>query len=112
MLTGKGKDNIKLGISSLITMTSKLASMRRGEDKCRTLIFFKKLRDQQPETTCTHIDSYYLNIMEYKSTSYNEHTNKKKKQARHNAKDGQQVTRQHNKRGREEKIPQRTIQNN
>ena len=41
---------IKVGNQPLINMTSKLASMRRGEDKRRTLKIHLKLRDQQPET--------------------------------------------------------------
>ena len=47
-LTGKGKDNLKLGNHLLTNMISKLASMRR-EDKCRTLKIHLKLRDQQAE---------------------------------------------------------------
>ena len=49
-LTGKGKDNIKIGNHLLTNIISKLASMRRGEDKGRTLIMHLKLRGQQPET--------------------------------------------------------------
>ena len=51
-LTGKGKDSIKVGNHSLTNfdMISKLASMRRGEDKCRTLTMHLKLRDQEPKT--------------------------------------------------------------
>ena len=48
-LTGKGKDNLKLGNHSL-TNISKLASMRKGEVKCRILQMHLKLRDQQAET--------------------------------------------------------------
>ena len=36
-LTGKDKDNIKVENHPLTNMISKLASMRRGEDKYRTL---------------------------------------------------------------------------
>ena len=43
-LTGKGKDNIKVGNQRLPNMISKLASMSR-EDKCRTLKMHLKLRD-------------------------------------------------------------------
>ena len=35
-LTGKGKDNIKGGNHPLTDMILKLATMRRGEDNCRT----------------------------------------------------------------------------
>ena len=48
-LTGKGKDNIKIGNHLLTNIISKLASMRRGEDKCRTLKTPLKLRYHQPE---------------------------------------------------------------
>ena len=44
--TGKGKDNLKAGNHLLTDMISKLASMRRGEDKCRTLKMHLKLRDR------------------------------------------------------------------
>ena len=37
MLTGKGKDNVKVGNHPLTNMISKLARMRKGENKCRTL---------------------------------------------------------------------------
>ena len=37
---------------------------------------------------------------------------KKKKQAKHNTKDGQHITREDNKRGREEKRPKEAIQKN
>ena len=43
-LTGKGKGNFKEGNHPLINMVSKLAIMRRGEDKCRTLKMHLKLR--------------------------------------------------------------------
>ena len=53
-LTGKGKDNLKVVNHPLTNMISKLASMRRGEDKCRTLKMHLKLR----KPACTHIDGY------------------------------------------------------
>ena len=49
-LTGKGKDDIKVENHTLTNMISKVASMRRGEDKRRTLKTHLKLRDQQAET--------------------------------------------------------------
>ena len=42
-LTGNGKDNLKVGNHPLTNMISKLASMRRGEDKCRMLKMHLKL---------------------------------------------------------------------
>ena len=48
-LPGKGKDNRKIGNHPLTNMISKLESMRRGKDKCRTLKMHLKIRDQQPE---------------------------------------------------------------
>ena len=42
-LIGKGKDKIKVGNHPLTNMMSKLASMRRREDKCRTLKIHLKL---------------------------------------------------------------------
>ena len=45
-LTCIGKDNIKLGNHPIINMISKLASMRRGDDKCTTLKMHLKLRDK------------------------------------------------------------------
>ena len=49
-LTGKGKNNLKVGNHPLTNTISKLASVRRGEDKCRTLKMHLKLRYQQAET--------------------------------------------------------------
>ena len=63
-LTGKGKDNIKVGDHPLTSMISKLESMRRGEDKCRTLKTHLKLRDQQPETILHTYRWLYQNKME------------------------------------------------
>ena len=48
-LTGKWEDNIKVGNHPLTNMLSKLARMRRGEDKGRTLKIHLKLRDKQPK---------------------------------------------------------------
>lgn len=50
-LTCKGKNNIKVENHSLTNMISKLASMRKGKEKCRTLKIHFKLRDQQPKTS-------------------------------------------------------------
>ena len=42
--TGKRKDNLKAGNYPLINMILKLASKRRGKNKCRTLKMHLKLR--------------------------------------------------------------------
>ena len=91
-LTGKGKDNIKVGNHSLINMISKLASMRRVEDKCRTMKILLKLRDQQAETILYTYSLIYQNIRGTTNqiTIMVSHI-KKKKQAKHNTKDGQQI---------------------
>ena len=44
-------------------MISKLASLRRGEDKFRTLKMHLKLRDQQPETILHTYTWLYQTIM-------------------------------------------------
>ena len=61
-LTGKGKDNIKVGNHPLSNI-SKLASMRRGEDKCRTLKMHLKLRYQQAKTILHTYRWIYKKIM-------------------------------------------------
>ena len=43
-LTGKDKDNIKVENYPLTSMILKLASMRGGENKCRTLKMHLKTR--------------------------------------------------------------------
>ena len=53
-LTGKGKDTVNVGNHPLPNMISKLASMRRGVDKCRTLKMHLKLREQETKT-CVHM---------------------------------------------------------
>ena len=62
-LTGKGKDNIKVGSNPLINV-SKLASMRSGEDKCRTLKIRLKLINQQSEIILYTYRCLYQNIWE------------------------------------------------
>ena len=47
-LNGKGK--YKSRQSPVTNMISKLANVRRGEDKCRTLNMILKFRGQQPKT--------------------------------------------------------------
>ena len=55
MLSGKGKNNIKAGNPPLINIISKLASMRKGEDKYRTWQMHLKLR-QTTKTNSVHIE--------------------------------------------------------
>ena len=88
-LTGKGKDNIKVGNHPLTNMISKLASMRRGEDKCRTLKMHLKLRDQQPETILHTYRWIYQNIVGTINQIIVMVTHiKKKNPAKYNPKDG------------------------
>ena len=60
-LTGKGKDNIKIGNHHFKNI-SILAIMRRGEDKW-TLKMHLKLRDQQPEGILYTHRWLYWNLM-------------------------------------------------
>ena len=62
-LTGKGKDNIKVGNHPLTNMISKLADMRRGEDKCRTLKIHSKIKEPQPKTFLYMHGWLYPNLM-------------------------------------------------
>ena len=83
----KGKDNIKVGNHPLTNMISKLASMRRGEDKCKTIKMHLTLRDQQPETILHICDWLYQNIAEMTNQKTIMDTYiKKKKQSKHNVK--------------------------
>ena len=79
-LTGKGKDNFKVGNHPLTDMISKPASMRRGENKCRTLKMHLKLRRPVKQNDSAHIQ---MDISKYKgshqSNNYNGHTYKKEK---------------------------------
>ena len=52
---GKVNDNLKLGSNQLTNMISKLASMRRGESKCRTLKMHLKLRRPARQNNSAHI---------------------------------------------------------
>ena len=110
-LTGKGKDNIKVGNHPLTNMISKLASMRRGEDKCRTLKMHLKLRDQQPEIILHTYRWLYQTIMgtTNKITIMATHI-KKKMQDKHNTKDVQQITREDNKKRKGRKKTQNSNQ--
>ena len=79
MLTGKGKDNIKVGNHPLTNRISKLASMGRGEEKGRILKTYLKLRDQKSVTIMHIFRRLYQNIMETTNQkNFNGHTHKKK----------------------------------
>ena len=62
-LTGKAKDKNKVGNQPLTNTISKLASMRGGEDKCRTLKMHLKVRDWQPKTILYTYRWLYQNLM-------------------------------------------------
>ena len=103
-LTGKNKDNIKVENHALSNMILKLASIR-WEDKCRTLKMHLKIREPQPKTILYTYKWLYTNLMgtTNQKTTMDTHIKKKKKQSKHNTKDSQQITREDNKREREEK---------
>ena len=71
-------------------MTFKLASVRRGEDKCRTLKIHLKLRRSARQNN----SSSYIQV---DISTYNGHIHKKKNQAKHNTKHCQQIARKDNK---------------
>ena len=77
--------------------------------KCRKWELHLKLRDQQGKKNLYIYRLLYQNFMgnaNQKSTI--DTLTKKKKQPKHNTKDGHQTTREENKRGREEKRPTKT----
>ena len=79
-LTGKGKDNIKVENHPLTNVISKLARMRRGDDRCRKLKMHLKIRDPQPQIILqTHRWSYPNLIGTTNQKNYNGHTHKKEK---------------------------------
>ena len=55
-LTGKDENNKKIENHPLTNMISKLAGMRRGDDKCRTLKMNSKIKEPPPKQFCTHRD--------------------------------------------------------
>ena len=81
--------------------------MRRGEYKYRKWELHLKLRDQQLKTTLYIYRLLHQNLMGNANQKIDTHT-KKKKQPKHNTKDGHQTTREENKRGRDEKRPTKT----
>ena len=71
-----------------------------------------KLRDQQPKTILYTYRWLYQNLMgTTNKKKYNGYTHKKEKQSKHYTKNSQQITREDNIRGREEKRSEITIQN-
>ena len=111
-LTGNGKHTVKVG-NHPHTNISKQVIMRRGEYKCRTLEMHWKLRDEKFGTILYMYRLLYKNLMgtTNKKFAMDTHT-KNKKQSKHNTKDRHQITRENNKRGREEKDLQKQTQNN
>ena len=107
------KHTVKVGSHPHTNMISKLATVRRGEHKCRKWELHLKLRDKQLKTILYIYRLLYQNLMgnANQKTTTDIHT-KKKKQPKHNTKDGHQTTKEENKRGREEKRPTKTTQNN
>ena len=95
-----------------MTSISKLASMIRGEDKYRILQMHLKLRDQQSETILHTYRWLYQNIMGTTNqiTIIDTHI-KKTMEAKHNTKDGQQITKDNKGEGKK-KDPKIAIQKN
>ena len=107
-LIGKGKHTVKVGNYPHTNMISKPGIARR-EHKCRRLEMHLKLKDQQLKTILFIYRMLYQNLMittNQKST-IDTHT-KKKKESKHNTKISHQLTREENKRVREEKRPTKT----
>ena len=61
-LPGKCKDNLKVGNYPLTNMISKVPSIRRGEDKCRTLKIRLKLRRSARQTILHSYRCIHQNI--------------------------------------------------
>ena len=80
--------------------------MRRVEHKCRILEMRLKLKDQQFKTILFIYRLLYQNLMvtANQKPTIDTHT-KKEKESKHNTKVSHQITREENKRGREEKRP-------
>ena len=95
---------VKVGNHSHTNMISKPAIVRIGEHKWRPLKIHLKLRDQQLKTILFIYRLLYQNLIvtaNQKST-IDAHI-KRKKESKHNTKVSHQITREENKRGREEK---------
>ena len=79
--------------------------MRKGEYKCRKWELHLKLKDQQLKTTLY----IYIKISwEMQTKKLEQIQTKKKKQPKHSTEVSHQITREENKRGREEKRPTKT----
>ena len=80
-LTGKGKHKIKVRNHPFTNMMSKLASMTRGEYKCRTLKMHLKLKERQSKTILYIYRLLYQNLMQItnQKTEKDTHTHKKEK---------------------------------
>ena len=111
--TGKGKPTVKVGHLPHTNMISNPAVMRRRKYKCRILKMHLRLRDEQLKTILYIYRLLHENITvttNQKST-IDIHT-KKKKESKHNTKDSHQITREGNKKGREEKQRTKRSKNN
>ena len=82
--------------------------MRRGEDKGRILKIHLKLRDQQSKSIPYLYRLLYPNLTGTANEKTIIDTEKKKMQTKYITKDGQKITTEKNKRGREEKRPETT----
>ena len=99
-LTGKGKHTVKVENHPHTNMISKPAIVRKEEYKCRILEIHLKLRDQQFSIILYIYRLLYQNLM---GTANKKSNINKKKESKHNTKYSHQITREENKRGREEK---------
>ena len=104
-LTGKGKHKIKVRNHPFTNMMSKLASMTRGEYKCRTLKMHLKLKERQSKTILYIYRLLYQNLMRAANQNLKQ-TNilKKKKQTKYNTKYSQQITKKKTKEEGKKKI--------
>ena len=107
-LTSKGKHIVKVGNHPHANMISKPAIVRRAEYKFRILEMHLKLKKTAFKTILYIYRLLYQNLMvttNQKST-IDTHT-QKKKESKHNTKVNHQITREENKRVREEKRPRK-----
>ena len=104
-LFSKGKHTVKVG-NHLHTDISKPAIVRRGDHKCRILEMHLKLKDQHYKTILfIYRMLYQIHMVTTNQKSTIDTHTKKKKESKHNTKVSHQITREENKRGREEKRP-------
>ena len=93
----------------MANMISKLVSMREQMQNIENAFEIKRpARRKNSAHIYMHVSKYNGN---HKSNNYNglTHKKEKKEQVKHNAKDDHQITREDNKRGREEKRPKISI---